>query len=437
MNHDNRRKNATKHYQNSDYPSGSFEAAITADQNDWLSEPQGLRLERHPLAPGNSGADLEEMVPAFMHRDFFRSEEDAIEPIAPNSRLRTPRKPAAVESYQEPPNTEESGVPPTPRSPYAPPRDGAPAVVTPRQADGAASVPVPPLKTVEEPLSRLRTGDTPPAPELRTLAKPERPVAETYPPTVVEPGSHPAASKSPYSMPLLVAIALVMGVFVWREQTRPTVVAQEPLAVPKAVQATPSASPMPEPTPAGVGFRPTYVAVGPPVPENEVSPVGTSPSPAPSGEPGSLMPGQVGEAASGPAGDDGNADERAAILERMSHASGSSSASSAPAGEPGELFPTEESDAPDAPPAPKAPVRQAGSKVEAAPKAAPVAKAEPKAVPVSATSADLFPIDEEVPIKPGRGGPPAVAAPAPAQQSSSAPAGSASSDGYQIDEPNL
>lgn len=434
MNQDNRRKNATKHYQNSDYPSGSFEAAINADQNDRLSEPQGLRLERHPLAPGNSGADLEEMVPAFMHRDFFRSEEDAIEPIAPNSRLRAPRKPAAVETYQEPPNTEESDVPPpSPRSPYAPPRAGAPDVVPPRQPHGAASVSVPPLKTVEEPLSRLRSGDTAPAPELRTPPKPEQPVAETYPPTVVEPGSQPGASKSPYSMPLLVAIALVMGVFVWREQTRPTVVAQEPLAVPKTVQATPSASPMPEPTPAGVGFRPTYVAVGPPVPEGEAQPAGASPSPAPSGDPGSLMPGQEGEEASAPAGDDGEADERAAILERMSHASGSSSASSAPAGEPGELFPTEEQ---DAPPAPKAPVREAGSKAEPAPKAAPVAKAEPKAVPVSATSADLFPIDEEVPVKPGKGGPPATTA-APAQQPPSAPAGSPPPDGYQIDEPNL
>ena len=432
MNQDNRRKNATKHYQNSDYPSGSFEAAINADQKDRLGEPQGLRLERHPLAPGNSGADLEEMVPAFMHRDFFRSEEDAIEPIAPSSRLRAARKPSPVEGYREPPNTEEGVAPPAPRSPYAPPREESAA---------------PAQKPTEEPLSPLRSGDAPPAPELRTppASQPGKassdgytspPAMEsgnaTYPPTVIEPGSQPGARKSPYSMPLLVALALVMGVFVWREQTRPTVVAQEPLAVPKTVQATPSASPMPEPTPAGVGFRPTYVAVGPPIPQDGAPQA--SPSPAPSGDPGSLMPGQEGDEASAPAGDEPEADERAAILERMSHSSGSSSASSAPPGEPGELFPTEDSDGSSAP---KSPVREAGSKVEPQPKAAPVAKAEPKAVPVS-TAADLFPIDEEVPVKSSKGGPPAaVTAPAAVQQPASAPAGSPPPDGYQIDEPNL
>lgn len=422
MNQDNRKNNATKHYQNSDYPSGSFEAAINADQRERLSEPQALRLERHPLAPGNSGVDLEEMVPAFMHRDFFRSEEDAVEPVVAN-RLRAPRKPS-TESYVEPPNTEESVQAPTPRSPYAPPV--------------ASEPPSPEAPRPEEPLPPLRSSEVPPAPERRGAAGPGVSPAEatTYPPTVMDPGSQPGAQKSPYSMPLLAALALVLGVFVWREQTRPTVAAQEPLAVPKTAQVIPSATPAPEPTPAGVGFRPTYVAVGPPVPNDGLEePAGASPTPGAPADPAALMPEGDEASAPGPNGEEPEADERAAILERMSQSSG---ASEAPAGEPGELFPTEGDDEP-APP--KSPVREAGTKSEPQPKsaaAAPAPKAEPKPVPVSATAADLFPIDEEVPIRPARGGPPAAAAPAAAPaEPVAAPAGGPPADGYRIDEPNL
>lgn len=428
MNQDNRKNNATKHYQNSDYPSGSFEAAINADHKERLSEPQALRLERHPLAPGGSGADLEEMVPAFMHRDFFRSEEEADEAVV-SDRLRAPRRPVAPPIYQEPPNTEEGVAPPAPRSPYAPPMSAEPPL----------AAPTPEAPTAEEPLSPLRSAEAPPAPEPRSAPRPAPiPAETTYPPTVVNPGSQPGESKSPYSMPLLVALALVVGIFVWREQTRPTVAAQEPLAVPKTAQVSPTAAPLPEPTPAGVGFRPTFVAVGPPVPKDGTEEqAGAVPTPSASGEPGAVAPG--GEEASMPDGEEAEADERAAILNRVSQAGESSGASEAPAGEPGELFPSEGNEDP-APP--KSPVREAGSKGEPQPKAAaPAAKVEPKPVPVSATAADLFPIDEEVPIKPAKGGPPPAAAPAavspPEQPVPAAGAGAPPAEGYRIDEPNL
>ena len=118
--------------------------------------------------------------------------------------------------------------------------------------------------------------------------------------------------------------------------------------------------------------------------------------------------------------------DRAAILERMSQAS-----ESAPSGAPGELFPMEEEAEPVAPVRPRAEVKPAP---KPAPKVAP--KAEP--VPSAATAVDLFPIDEELPLKPARpkttapaAQPAAVVAVPPAQPAADPP------DGYQIAEPSL
>jgi hypothetical protein len=239
---------------------------------------------------------------------------------------------------------------------------------------------------------------------------------------------------------MLVALALVMGIFVWREQTRPTVVAQQPLPVPSTVT-VPAANPtaLPEPTPAGVGFRPTYLAVGPAAPsahgEQSLQPTPPSGDPAVPADTG-LFPGEEGEAAPASASSEAEMEEadRAAILERMSQAS-----ESGPAGEPGELFPTEGEQ-------PAAPVRVKGA--EAAPKPQPKPEPRPVAKPVptaatAATAADLFPIDEELPLKPGKpkstaSSPAAATQPAAAVVVPPAPAPVAPpSDGYRIDEPSL
>jgi hypothetical protein len=395
VNQEQRKNSATKRYQNSDYPSGSFEAAINADHLSRLNEPAELRLERNPLAMEGSGAELEEMVPAFMRRDFFRSEEDAIEPVTPGHRLRrnvTAKPPA------DPPCTESE------------PEPERSARTLRVESPGPAEEPLRPLRS--EPAASQPEG-TPPAPQPR----PE-PAGATYPPTIVT-----TRTGSPYSIPLLVALALVMGVFVWREQSRPLVAVQQPLSVPQTVP-TSAPAPLPEPTPAGVGFRPTYLAVGPAVPR-DLTEAAAYPSASPGADPaeGELAEPEenLATTAAETGSDEAEAEERAAILERMSQAS---SDSPAPAGEPGELFPSEAESAPEAP------VREKPASGPR-PEPKPVAKVESKP-PVTATAADLFPIDEELPIKPSQPN-----APPEQPQQPLVPPVAPPPDGYQIDEPNL
>jgi hypothetical protein len=230
---------------------------------------------------------------------------------------------------------------------------------------------------------------------------------------------------------MLVALALVMGIFVWREQTRPAIVAQEPLPVPQTVSSPPAPTPAAEPTPAGTGFRPTYMAVGPPVPQDQASPGATSTETDPSQEEGALFPGEEGQNPADQPSEQ-EAAERAAVLERMSRASSEDSAPTTD--DSGELFPMDDI----------APVRETGGPVKAAaqpvPKAEPkpAPKVEPKPVPVAASAADLFPIDEELPIKPSKPKNTAavpVAQPQPAAQPPQPV--SPPPDGYQIDEPSL
>lgn len=450
VNQDRNRK--TKHYQNPDYPSGSFEAAINADHEERLRESTGLRLERHPLAPGNSAADLEEMVPAFMHRDFFRAEEEAAsdrrEP--PTPRLRSVRQSDSTEArvYLEPPNTEEPLLPverPSreQRAVTAPPPAAAPRLSSPPPSAAPASRAVPPRQSgrlEEEPLAPLRSGEVPPTPSGSASPPSPSPDPAERPSAASSENSSslvtpPGGFGSPYSVPILVALVLVLGVFLWREQTRPELVVQEPLPVPRSVTTpTPGPPAPPEPTPAPPGFRPTYLAVGPAVPTDQLSP---APGEEVEGEDG-VFPGESDGVASGMGEDEAEAAERTAILERMSQAS-----EAAPAGAPGELFPMQEE--------PPAPVRPRGSDKPAAPapKADVKAKSEPKPAPAAASALDLFPIDEELPLTQTRPKAPAAAPAAPVQpvaQPAAPPAAAAVPppvppvsplDGYRIDEPSL
>lgn len=504
---DKDKRNATKHYQNSDYPSGSFEAAINADQQDRLREGSGLRLERHPLRPDHSGADIEEMVPAFMHRDFFRSEEGAVGAVG-SSRLRAARReagkdapeevskelpgkaiddnakaePAALarpaympppdtEGYMEPPTTEEDpparpSVPTSAEpSPYArPPAPPQPARATsarteaPRpdttRSETARPEPVRPnpvTPKAEETLPPLRSGDSNPAPDPRVTAPPLRgesarpasaPPAAQPEPVAAAPAAQPAAPN--YSIPMLVALAMILGVFVWRENSRRPVVAQDGLPIPVTVASPAAPTPMPEPTVAGVGFRPTYMAVGPAVPQGMTEEEGGSASPTPGGDEAGLFPG--GEGVS-----EEEADDRSAILDRMSQAPPVADSTEPPdsSDDGGGLFPVQNEES-EVPVRAKAPVKEAAPKPVAVVKPKPAAKpaapkpaavkpaakptaAKPKAVPV-ATAADLFPIDDEVPIRSSK---PKPAAPVSAPVQVAAPVSAPPADGYQIDEPNL
>ncbi len=444
---DNRKRNATKRYQNSDYPSGSFEAAISVDQG-----APGLRLVREPSPDGRPADDLEEMVPAFMHRDFFRTEEDGVDPVPAPATPRTPVTSAAppASDYMEPPNTEEvEGEPPAAPRPSVPTAVIPPSAPAPRAPISTLKTPPvsnrpvpqplePPVASAEEPLAPLRSHEIPPPPQ-----PPRQTSRVTAPETVPsgQPAPAPTASNSSsataYSLPLLAALAMVLGVFVWRESTRPVMVTQQPLPVP---QTAPSA----EPSAAAPGFQPKYLSVGPAVPST-AQPSG-SPTPGSteevaqtdSGEPDNpagLFPGESEQTASQNAEE---ADERAEMLSRVAASSASSHSEQAPvrvknssgSNNPEALFPTDTS--------PEQPAPKPAAQPKPAPKTAAV-KAPDKTVN-RPSAADLFPIDEEVPVRRPSAPNPAVSQPAeqpPIPAISSEPVLPKPGEPYQIDEPNL
>ncbi len=409
------------------------------------------------------------MVPDFMHRDFFRSEEDALEPVEPGGRLnalrRTPQEleagPAGSADFgavMEVPRTEDEQ--PLPRT-----RSGKASAPTSRVEEKqplprmASATPqgekLAPLRS-SEPLPAALSGS--PAP----LRRDEASSAPSPPPPVntepVQPSLSPSAGKasSRYSVPLVGALLLVVGLFFWREQTRPVHTEQEALPVPRVVTVTdPSAdsASSSQPSPA---FRPSQVGVGPPAPAPTLTPASPLDLPdtvadadgLPEAAPES---GEVEEAV----GDDFSV-QRAAVLERMSQSSSDAqgadarpalsepsmnSGASSTNSDPGGLFPR------TTPPASSAPVRTAPVAV---PSSASVPPSAPKAAPaVQNNPADLFPIDEELPVKPVRQAVSTTAPPAPVKavlkptqvKAPAAPVPSALSpaqgDPYQIDEPRL
>lgn len=445
---DHSKPNATKRYQNSDYPSGSFEAALSVDQGT------GLRLVREPSVDGRPPDDLEEMVPAFMHRDFFRTEEDGVDAV-----VTPPTPPAlrpAASGYLEPPNTEEiEAETPPPSRPSVPTAVIPPGAPAPRSAPSALKTPpvsnrpVPPPLDIstaphaeEEPLPPLRSQEAPPPP------KQSPPQAAAAPPEAAVPTAQQNSPASAYSLPLLAALAMVLGVFVWRESTRPVMVAQQPLPVPHTATV---ADPTGEPSAAAPGFQPKYLSVGPGVPST-LAPSG-SPTPAATDEvanssegddPASLFPGTEAASSEDTAADEADADERADMLSRVAASSAAaepkpeSAAPQAPvrvkspsgSNSAAALFPT------DAAPEPVAP--KPVSKPKPAPK---VTAAKPAQKTVNRPSAaELFPIDEEVPVR--RPAATAVAQPAeqpplPALSSEPVAPSRPAGDPYQIDEPNL
>ncbi len=216
-----------KKYENSDYPGGSLEAALRTD-----NKPQ-LRLTREPAGASLPREDLDEVVPEFMQRGFFRSEE-------------MPAVEAPLKAGKPRPDWESDTsevVVPKPlkqaRSPLVPLRGSAPA-----------QVPDPP-KTEPEPeeLAPLRQTRTAPTPEPTPPPVASRPVSsqpeeKPEPPPSLPPREEPAR----VSGSLVFALLLLVGVLIWREQTRPPVPTQEPLPVPRTVNVVEEKPPV-EPVP--------------------------------------------------------------------------------------------------------------------------------------------------------------------------------------------
>lgn len=203
----------------------------------------GLYLERTPSS--GSEREIDEVVPEFMHRAFYRSTDDEYQAVEPAQLLRSKRRTKFVERTPEP----------------------APAPVESEAAEPVAGAPAP-LRSPEppraqEPLSPLRSPageseeyneDTVAVP-LRTLPQPPQsppPANGSWPP--------PAPKSTGINYPIVICLLAVIGLFIWREQTRPPIPAQEPLPVP-TVQVTER---QPEPA-AALGEESPYPEMSPEV----------------------------------------------------------------------------------------------------------------------------------------------------------------------------
>lgn len=275
-------RKATKRYQNSSYPSGSFEAAIENDQKTGISEGFSLRLERHPSMESESAADLEEMIPAFMRRDFFRSKEEAgendyekIEPLSAKPSLSESHKPEPVRAFP-------------PIKPLQSPSNNKPLAPSEDQLKGEDIEPVsigksPSSENASQPAPLRSTTPSLGASSLRQLRKSTTvkednplPVFAAFPPTMPPAdasSSVQATNKSllsDYSMPLLIVLALTVGLLAWREQVRSQQIAQAPLPIPHSLPLPTAQDGQQIELPAASGSQQdskfNYLWVGPPSP---------------------------------------------------------------------------------------------------------------------------------------------------------------------------
>lgn len=157
----------------------------------------GLFLERDPGTPAVS-EELDEIVPDFMHRDFYRSQEgdvDIVEPVEPSGVLRAVR-------------SESGGF--RASSLRGPARSGEPD-------------PEPQAQT-EEPLKPIRGSsfvETEPEPV------PDETVVVRTAPTATPSALPRPVETGGINLPLLLCLFFVVGLFMWREQTRPVAPAPE------------------------------------------------------------------------------------------------------------------------------------------------------------------------------------------------------------------
>lgn len=261
-----------------------------------------LYLEKVPSAELNA-REFEEMVPEFMHRDFYRSQEGDLDAVEPSGDFRSLSKKRSV------PKPKKDNVPLEPlRTDPEPERDQEPSL------DETVAVPLEPVRAQAPPQPRDE--------EVTPTRSKLEPVQSTA-----------------LNLPLLACLLLVVALFVWREQTRPgtTRTAQLPLPAP-AVQ--PQAQPQPQPD-ARLQQESPYPAMS----DDETEPlVESEPEPEVTvEEPGSVVPTPISEPvvseepATPPVQSPARAEslevreraaQRAAILERVSDGTVSRSDSS-------------------------------------------------------------------------------------------------------------
>lgn len=175
---------------------------------DRLERQPGLFLERTPSTSPHSD-DVDEMVPEFMQRGFYRSQEGELEAveIEPSGVMRAVRSHEGV--FRAAP-LRGSHKPPAARSSdeYEPVRSEPRHVAEPE---------------TQEPMGDAVVVDTAPSKEPVSQA----PRSTGWPRPVETTG---------LNLPLLLCLFFVVGLFLWREQTRPVVAEQQELPIPRRVR---------------------------------------------------------------------------------------------------------------------------------------------------------------------------------------------------------
>ena len=146
----------------------------------------GLTLEKRFGEDGPNDEEFEEMVPDFMHRDFYRSNEDGLDVVEPSGlvkAIKPKEKEPLVSLRSSHPNQQ-------PVSP-SPPQVKTPLRTLP------ATVPV-------------------------VVPEKDPPSFEGEPIREKRSAAFPAPAKtSQWNFPLIICLLLLVGLFLWREQTRP------------------------------------------------------------------------------------------------------------------------------------------------------------------------------------------------------------------------
>lgn len=175
-----------------------------------LERRPGLFLERPPSTSPQSD-EVDEMVPEFMQRGFYRSQEGELEAVEvePSGIMRAVRPTEG--SFRATPLRAS-------QKPLTPPLDAfEPVRSEPRREEGkvdseprVAAVESDPPQGVQEPV-------------------PQAPPPTRWPRPVETAG---------LNLPLLLCLFFVVGLFLWREQTRPVAVEQPEFPIPRRVRDT-------------------------------------------------------------------------------------------------------------------------------------------------------------------------------------------------------
>lgn len=249
-----------------------------------------LYLERTPsAAKPYAEEEFDEMIPEFMHRDFYRSTEGDVEAVQVAGRLRSSR--SRLKS-------------PAPE-PIEPLR--APERRPPRRSD-----PLTPLRgrNSAEHSGQADLDDTIGVDD-RTMGV--GPISGRRYPAPPEP-----VRKSSINFPLVVCLLLLVGLFLWREQTRPRMAEQQDLPLPrevKVVKEIPKSTDL-EATSPYPGMEPQESAEKPAVNSEDAAleqEFATNPPARPEREPAEST-----ETSTNPQSTEEAAAQRAAILERVS-----------------------------------------------------------------------------------------------------------------------